>query len=114
MGEGPKQLKRHSVHEVILRMYIYCDLTQGFKKYYTLLITTQHQSLPSQLKIGHESIFMQKQDLIQFFPGQSSTMIGSCQPSNGEKALDTVSRQCFLHIFSQTCNLQKNCYLLMM
>lgn len=49
--------------------------------------TVNHWSLPSQLKIGHECIFTQKQDLVQFFSSQSSTMVGGCEASNGEKAL---------------------------
>ena len=46
-----------------------------------------HWSLPSQLKIGHECVFTQKQDLVQLFSCQSSTMVSGCEASNGEKAL---------------------------
>ena len=52
-----------------------------------LCTTVDHWSLPSQLKIGQECIFTQKQDLVQFFSSQSSTMVGGCEASNGEKAL---------------------------
>ena len=50
-------------------------------------------SLPSKVEVGHQGIFTQEQDLVQFLSWQRSPMIGGSQAPNWKEPLN-ICRAC--------------------